>query len=147
MERVTDRILVILSYVTFDFFEIYGNFPRKVTGDGPRLCRRPDRRLAQTPGKTVKLRKLPTKKIDQNFDTCSVSILDRFWLPLDPQVGLILGHFGVQDRSWIVLKSVSHRKRRFLRNSTKTNRKSMKMPPGDTPKTTPNRPKLLPRGS
>ena len=45
-----------------------------------------------------------------------------------------------------LLEGDQHRRRRFPRNSTKTNRKSTKMPPGRPPKATQNRPKSLPRG-
>ena len=50
------------------------------------------------------------------------------------------------NRPKTVLGPASHRKRRFPRNHRKTNRKSIKMPSGDLPKTIQNRPKSLPRG-
>jgi len=62
--------------------------------------------------------------------------LGSFW---DPN----LASFSVKFRPKTVLGPVSHRKRRFPRNSTKTNRKSIKMPPGHAPKRT----KIDPRRS
>ena len=59
-----------------------------------------------------------------------------FWAPN-------LASFSTKFRLQTVLGPVSHRKRRFPRNNTKTNRKSIKMPPGHLPK----RPKIDPSRS
>ena len=73
-------------------------------------------------------------KIDQKSIKNLINFRSRFWTDFGSFWDPNLASFSAKFRPQTVLGPVSHRKRRFPRNSTKTNRKSIKMPPGHPPK-------------
>ena len=141
-ERAVWNANTTLSYsLKNDFFRILRNlsyFPKEKYPQGPRLRRRTRIHLP---------RKRP--KIDQKSIQKSIKFSISFWTSIFPSWGGFgppsWTHFSTFLSPRSLLDGYQHQKRRIPRNTTKTNTKSTKMPPGHPPKTTQNPPKSLPR--